>query len=229
MSPLNDDPGAVSDHACKPIKQGPKLNSIAATFGGGVFPTTALNIGAPTHDKKTAADFLAVLDPTTQKHTYQFFADRGAPYAEIFHGTLDEVWPKVLALNTPERGVGAFITVNATDLKGRKRENIIRVRALWVDADNADQLRRCDEVVKATGATPTMTVRSSDSRAHFYWCCDDISCEIFSSWQAALIKKMGTDPSVRDLPRVMRLPGTLHLKDPNNPQLVTLDIPNAHT
>src|SRR5262249_34445607 len=31
-----------------------------------------------------------------------------------------------------------------------------------------------------------------------------------------------TDPAVKDLPRVMRLPGTLQLKDPSAPQKVTL-------
>src|SRR5262249_22142834 len=34
--------------------------------------------------------------------------------------------------------------------------------------------------------------------------------------------KVGTDAAITDLPRVMRLPGTLHLKDPTKPQLVKL-------
>jgi hypothetical protein len=31
-------------------------------------------------------------------------------YAEVVHGTLDDVCPKVLALNTSARGVGVFVT-----------------------------------------------------------------------------------------------------------------------
>jgi hypothetical protein len=71
-----------------------------------------------------------------------------------------------------------------------------------------------------------MAVRTSNNRAHFYWCCDDIPLDEFSQCQAALIEKLGTDAAIKDLPRVMRLPGTLHLKDPNRPQVVTLDRPS---
>ena len=44
--------------------------------------------------------------------------------------------------------------------------------------------------------------------------------------QAALINRLGTDPSVKDLARVMRLPGTSHLKKPGDPWMVTLDKPS---
>src|SRR5208337_3895469 len=35
------------------------------------------------------------------------------------------------------RGAGVFVTVNRTDLKGRRKENIVAVRALFVDLDGA--------------------------------------------------------------------------------------------
>jgi RepB DNA-primase from phage plasmid/Primase C terminal 2 (PriCT-2)/AAA domain len=116
-----------------------------------------------------------------------------------------------------------FVTINETDFQGRRLENIVRPRALFVDADDADQLRRCEEAIHATGATPTMVVRTSHDRAHFYFCCEDLSLEEFSTVQAALIERLGTDPAIKDLSRVMRLPGTLHLKDPAAPQKVTLE------
>jgi hypothetical protein len=68
-------------------------------------------------------------------------------------------------------------------------------------------------------------VLTSADRAHFYFCCDDIPLEEFSAYQTALIEKLGTDPAIKDLPRVMRLAGTLHLKDPKHPQKVTLKTP----
>lgn len=184
-------------------------------------------IASYTHDKGMAADFLTTLDPAAQRFTFQFFSDGGDPYAEIFHGTLDEAWPKLLVLNTPERSVGAFVTINETDFQGRRRENVVRARALWVDADSADQVCHCEKVIHATGVVPTMVVQSSTDRAHYYWCCDDIALEDFSTHQAALIKALGTDPAVKDLPRVMRLPGTMHLKVLSRPQLVTLHVPSA--
>jgi hypothetical protein len=176
----------------------------------------------PTHDKCTAGEFLVVLDPAARKFTFQFFSDWGDGYPQVFHGSLDEVWPKIEALNTPANGMGVFVAINETDLKGRKTENIARARTLCADADNADQLSHALNVLQENGATPTMVVQTSQNRAHFYFCCDDIPLERFSECQTALAEKLGTDPAVKDLPRVMRLAGTLHLKDPNNPQKVIL-------
>jgi hypothetical protein len=140
-------------------------------------------LATPQHDKAMAAEFLAVLDPTTTKFTFQFFSDAGGRYAEVFHGPLDKVWPKVKELNTPTKGMGVFVTVNETDGQGRRRENIIRARALFGDADGADQLKHALDALRTTGAKPTMVVRTSRDRAHFYFCCDDIALEDFPAYQ----------------------------------------------
>ena len=181
--------------------------------------------GIPTHDKAKAAQFLTTLDPAAQRFTFQFFGDGADGYAEVVHATLDEVWPKVLSLNSTERRIGVFVTINETDFGGRRVENIVRARGLFVDADGADQTRSCRDVIRATGAEPTMVVRTSADRAHFYWCCDDLPRDQFSALQGAMIDKLGTDRAVKDLARVMRLPGTLHLKDPKSPAKVILLIP----
>src|SRR5262245_13011284 len=57
-------------------------------------------------DKEMAKRFLAGLGPSAIRFTFQFFRDSGTGGAQIFHGTLDEVWSKVLALNTPQQGGG---------------------------------------------------------------------------------------------------------------------------
>ncbi len=181
-------------------------------------------VAALEHDKDMAAKFLTALDPSATQFTFQFFGDGAQTYAEIVHGSLDDVWPKVQALNAPAHRVGVFVTINETDFGGRKTDNIIRARALYVDADGPDQLQRCREAIRASRAVPSMVVRTSTDRAHFYWCCDDLARNQFSALQSALIGKLGTDQAVKDLARVMRLPGTLHLKDPSSPQLVTVQV-----
>src|SRR5262249_16869424 len=139
---------------------------------------------------------------------------------EIFHGTLDDVWPKVLALNTPQRAIGVFVTINETDFKGRKTENIVRPRALFADADSEEQAKRCFSALVACAAIPSMAVNSGRGW-HFYF-CTDVPRDQFTGLQELLIEKLGTDNAVKDLPRVMRVPGTLHLKNPANPRLVKL-------
>ena len=93
-----------------------------------------------------ASRFLAGLDPNATRFTFQLFSDTGSGGAQVFHGTLDEVWPKVLALNTPQHGVGVFVTIAETDFQGRKAENIVRPRALFVDADSKEQAAQCISV-----------------------------------------------------------------------------------
>ena len=176
----------------------------------------------PAHDKEMARRFLAGLDPNATKFTFQFFNDRiKGRDANIFNGSLDEAWPKILERNTPNRGIGAFVTVNETDLKGRTNENIVRARALFADADNVAQIKSCNAVLQGAGVSPTMTIRTGRG-AHVYFCSNDIPLTQFKSLQEQLSAKFGTDSAVKDLPHVMRLAGTLHLKDPANPQLVKL-------
>ena len=168
-----------------------------------------------------ARDFLAGLDPEANRFTFQFFSDSGRGSPKILHGTLDDVWPTVLKLNTPQQGAGVFVTIAETDLKGRRNENIVRSRGLFADADNKEQVERCTQALKACGVTPSMIVKSGRGY-HFYFCADDIPRDQFSALQKSLIEKLGTDAAVHDLPRVMRLPGTLHLKNPAQPRLVKL-------
>src|SRR4051794_441316 len=86
-----------------------------------------LGCPVPAHDLEMAKSFLAALDPSANKFTCQLCSDiRAGGDAEVIHGSLEEVWPKVIQLNTPEAGVGVFITVNETDFKGRSSENIVR-------------------------------------------------------------------------------------------------------
>jgi RecA-family ATPase len=188
---------------------------------GGVAADLAPSLTTPAHDRDIARDFLDCLDPSTSRFTFQFFSDGPQSYAKIVHGTLDDVWQEVEAINTPERGVGVFVTINATDFKGRRTGNIVRPRALFVDADSKEQVARCLKMMADCGAKPSMIVKSSRGM-HFYYLCADVPRDQFSTHQHALIDKLKADPAVKDLSRVMRLPGTLHLKDPTKPKLVEL-------
>ena len=107
------------------------------------------------------------------------------------------------ALN--DEGYGVFFTVNETDGLGRKAENIIKVRALFVDLDGAP----LDPVLHAP-LEPHLIVESSPERYHAYWFVEDVALERFKILQQALARRFNGDPSVCDLPRLMRVPGFLH-------------------
>ena len=53
--------------------------------------------GVLAQDKEMAREFLAALDPKATGFTFQIISDAGSGQTEIFHGSLDEFWPKVEA------------------------------------------------------------------------------------------------------------------------------------
>lgn len=72
------------------------------------------------------------------------------------------------------------------------------------------------------GLKPHLIVESSPGRWHAYWLVDGLDLEEFTAIQTAIITIFNGDKAVKDLPRVMRLPGFLHQKDPSNPFLTRI-------
>jgi hypothetical protein len=167
-----------------------------------------------TTDLRETERFLALL-AEAEAVTFQTFSDKaetkvkkanGAvydPLAHIRHGSLEAHAPELLKLNRGTAGV--FIAVNATDGRGRTAKNVVRVRALFGDLDGAP-------LPQSWGLEPHLVIESSPRRFHCYWRVSDCPLEQFTPTQKAIAAKLGGDPSVHDLPRVMRLPGFLHQK-----------------
>src|SRR5208283_4699107 len=105
------------------------------------------------------------------------------------------------------QGAGIFIMVNAGDLKGRTQENVVSVRAVFVDLDGSPL-----QPVKDAPFKPHIVVESSPGRYHAYWMVSDCPLEQFTLIQKALARKFNGDPKVNDLCRVLRLPGFYHRK-----------------
>lgn len=155
-----------------------------------------------------ARQFLARLDRGTSEFTFQTFDDTASKRTALAahrHGKLDDVAPLLYAKQ--DERAGAFVTINRTDGKGRKAENVTHVRAVFLDLDGAPLTP-----VMESGLLPHMVVESSPGRFHAYWLCDDCSLSNFKIVQRALAHRFGGDASVSDLSRVMRLPGFSHFK-----------------
>lgn len=123
----------------------------------------------------------------------------------VLHGSLAEHADTLTRLN--ERGAGVYFMVNGGDGKGRKAANVKTVRALFVDLDGAPL-----QPVLVGPLKPHVTVESSPGRFHAYWLVTGVALDEFTPLQAALARMFNGDPKVKDLPRVMRLPGYLHMK-----------------
>lgn len=139
--------------------------------------------------------------------TYQVFSDDKRS-KEAWHETpsdLDEIADRLEAANN--RGCGVYFMVNVGDGKGRKSENVTKVRALFIDLDNAPL-----EPVTNARLEPHIVIESSPGRYQAFYFVSDCPLESFTEYQKALIKKFNADPSIHELARVMRIPGFYHKK-----------------
>jgi hypothetical protein len=158
-------------------------------------------------DADMAARFLAALS-RDNLHTFQTFDDAGRGrrgLIQVPRGTFARLAPRLATLNA--KGAGVFVMVNRGDGRGRKAENVIGARALFVDLDGAPL-----EPVLSASIPPRIVVESSLGRWHAYWPIADMPLEQFTTAQKALAEVFNADPKVHDRPRVMRLPGFLHRK-----------------
>lgn len=169
-------------------------------------------------DFQSAQKFLDLLDNTTDQFTFQTFDDdnkrKGSRLVRVLHGTLEEHFDELSRLNS--HGAGVFVTVNATNLNGRTKGDITKVRAVWQEDDNKE------ENVPLLPLVPHMIVRSSERKYHRYILVneDENAFGQFSSVMRSMVRNYASDPNAADLSRVLRVPGFYHNKQ--EPQIVEL-------
>jgi hypothetical protein len=135
-----------------------------------------------------------------------------APKAAIVVDTVAEA----LAWNTPEKGFGIFQTVN-TFAGARRKENLVRIDAWCVDMDAGTKHEMAAKIHKSP-LVPTMIVETKRGY-QVYWAAQDGAKP--QHWNALVLERLvpffGADKNARDLCRILRVPGFLHLKDPADP------------
>ena len=158
-------------------------------------------------DLSEASKFVAALtgDASTPC-TWQTFddtPDRRPWLATILHGPLASTAPELQRLNG--LGAGVFLTVNRTDMRGRKEANIVGIRALFVDHDDGWP-------AEPWTPAPSIVVESANG-PHAYWVVKEgTALEDFTPAQKWLIQRWGSDKGIHDKTRVMRVPGFMHNK-----------------
>jgi hypothetical protein len=121
-------------------------------------------------------------------------------------GRLEKVADQLERLN--QRGAGIYVTVNKIRSGARTAENVTDVRALFIDLDGAPL-----EPVWTWKLPAHIVVESSPGKFHVYWRADgSVRLEDFKTLQLKLARVFDSDPSVCDLPRILRLPGAWHQK-----------------
>lgn len=161
-----------------------------------------------------ATEFLKALGKT--QVTFQTFSDKEqykhiTKLRRIYHGDLNQHLDTLKSLNKHHAGI--YFMVNNGDLQGRKAENVQSVSSYFADLDGTP-------LESDYPLLPTAIVESSQGRYQIYWRIKDAPLETFTHVQENLAKTLNSDESVKDLPRVMRVPCFYHMKEA--PQKVTL-------
>ena len=105
--------------------------------------------------------------------------------ARVLYGTIDQHFAALENLNM--KGAGVFATINRTDGKGRERDNIVGIRAVFVDLDGVPLAP-----VMQWALAPHIVVESSPGRYHAYWLVDDtVAVTEFTGLQKRLAKLFG--------------------------------------
>ncbi len=174
-------------------------------------------------DLKQTYLFLRRLDPDAAGQQFMAIED-GVPKPRVHtfpFAPLSKLEAELTRWNN--RGYGIFGTINETDGSGtRAGKNIIRVRAVWYDYDN----KAPEGHVRRPHPNEEHFRLASDSspgKEHgYFFLKDGMPLEGFKPSMQDLIARYGSDPSIHDLPRVMRMPGFWHLKDPANPGMTRI-------
>lgn len=134
-------------------------------------------------------------------------------------GTLPQWWAWICQMNAT--GYGIFCTVAEMDGNGRELHNVQTIRAHYIDLDGIDAQASYDRAC-GTLPLPTFATVSSPGKYHVYWSVTPYSSnERFTQLQRKLAQVFHGDKRIIDATRVMRVPGTIHLKNPAAPHLVT--------
>ena len=138
-----------------------------------------------------------------------------------------------LSLNEIKNGYGVFFTVNGFPSTGEaKQANLLSLNGNYVDFDVNPKLSQeeKDEHIQTAfmsgldaGVLPPTIINRTQKGAHLIWLFPESlkpTPENVTKWrdvQRRLVNCFKADPACKDPSRVLRVPYTMHLKDPKNP------------
>jgi len=107
-------------------------------------------------------------------------------------------------------GAGIFMCINETNGRGRKATDVIKIRACYADLDGVP-------LEPVWEYKPSLVIESSPGKYHAYWLTEldegnGVPLSSFRTIQESIIRTFNSDPKVKDLPRVLRVPGFEHKK-----------------
>lgn len=173
-----------------------------------------------------ARRFFEALGIDPARRSVHFIAIPEGPFARQdgprqYYLPLSQAWHRLRAHQRESCGV--FFCVQEMRASRRSKAEYRRARALFVDLDEKHPTLEEIQEMRVRGAQPVAALESSEGKFHVYWRLhgdSDLNVEGIEAALRECAQSFGGDPACTDAARVMRLPGTLHLK--KAPRLVRL-------
>ena len=146
---------------------------------------------------------------------------RWAPLAE-----LPDIVDWLHGLNTEQQRVHAYFGANPRKAKGvSQAEGVALARCLFADFDGGTILEDAYSRIKAAGLPWPTAILESGGGVHAWWRLEEPMTDAIA-WHErmkAIASALGSDQSICDWPRIMRLPGFVNWKHEARPLAVLSD------
>lgn len=180
------------------------------------------------------------LSPKTIKFLHNF---RGTLYTYIHDSNPEKptITSEIFDLERQSEGYGTFFSVNGFSGGRRQGANLLCVNGFFLDADYPDKVNRTKAKVKeykeqliadmmGQGSLMPSGIVETKNGVHAYWLlkepimvgqlAEEQVKNLLLSYreiEEAILKRYDGDPGAKDIARVLRVPETLHQKDPEDP------------
>ena len=115
------------------------------------------------------------------------------------------------------------VNINSFKCGGRNKANLAGINAVFIDADGVQMPEKSSFPVE-----PHCITSRDPTHWHCYWKVEDCTEIEWKRAQVQLALYFGGDLCVKDVTRVMRLPGFSHYKNPNEPQMYSIKLLNKN-
>jgi len=133
----------------------------------------------------------------------------GKEIAQELYGSLASNRDEIVKKN--KVGFNAYMLTNSTGTGTRRADDITKINGASIDFDGGNwTIENVKKFLRKFPVKPGLVVETSPGNFHVYWRIKDMPLDKFKKLQQMLAAKFGADPSVCDLPRVMRMPGTFN-------------------
>ena len=106
-----------------------------------------------------------------------------------------------------------YVGMFSRDKERGQQQDTKQTQALWLDFDNVDDLGEVDYILDMKGLPLYSMAVKSGHGFHIYWLLDKPAGREIAPILRELARRTGADSQAAEIARVMRLPGTMNVKD----------------